>query len=382
MSFEEKDYRRYKGILFTKEDIYKITGISSLELHNIKFTYRFIAHLYKKAGFSKYEIADMFSVNINFINKILSGRQKKLYKKPIRRTSLYEEFEDNPLAISLRNQLGNTTFNKLLNIYNCSSKDIKHILKKTYRLWHKLGTLSSLSYRLNICISKVSLLINFIKEHEIIKDFKKPRKKLTKAQKYQIIKTKELYDELKTLSNVGKKLGLTRERVRQILERGDKYGIIDYKPSFLKRFDDVVNNLKKEDIEKFLLKYGSKTKLLSNLKDKYKINMRYLDALITLHNIDLDYLILQHKKNKCISEYSDMVRELGLHPTTTIMAKRQKWRALWTRITRIWGNMDNFRREFGIPIPKKGNPRFKEIMKNASRKRVDQRQLFFRVNDN
>ena len=37
MSSKERDYGRYKGILFTKEGIYKITGISSIDSHNIRF---------------------------------------------------------------------------------------------------------------------------------------------------------------------------------------------------------------------------------------------------------------------------------------------------------------------------------------------------------
>ncbi|MBU4495375.1 MAG: winged helix-turn-helix domain-containing protein [Acidobacteria bacterium] len=56
-----------------------------------------------------------------------------------------------------------------------------------------------------------------------------------------------------------------------------------------------------------------------------------------------------------------MVQQLGYHPTTTVMQKTSSWRALWARISRLWGgDINNFRREFGIPIPKPGSPTFKE----------------------
>ena len=169
MSSKERDYVRYKGILFTKEDINKITGIASLDSHNIRFVYRYIRHVHEKTRLSKYEIADKFGVNINFIKKIISGTQKELYKKPIRKIFPYEKVEDNSLAISLKYKLGKTVFHKLFKTYNCSSKDIKTALEKIYRLWHELGNFSSLSSRLNTSPYRAHLLIDFIKENEIIR---------------------------------------------------------------------------------------------------------------------------------------------------------------------------------------------------------------------
>ena len=65
-------YKRYKGILFSNKDIYKITKIDSLENHIIKFAYRFIRHLYASSKLSAQEIADLYEVNIHLINIILS----------------------------------------------------------------------------------------------------------------------------------------------------------------------------------------------------------------------------------------------------------------------------------------------------------------------
>lgn len=188
------------------------------------------------------------------------------------------------------------------------------------------------------------------------------------------MKVKKLYDELCTLSDVGKSLGITRERVRQILEIGNSYGIIKYKPPFLKKFDELASKLKKEELEKLIIKYGSKRKIIYELKNKIRINIDYLNALINLHNIDFQYLILQHKKNRCYFEYNEMVREIGSHPTTTVMSRRPEWRSLWFRISRFWGNINNFRKEFGIPIPKVCNPNFKEDIKRGREKYFAERR--------
>ncbi len=46
-----------------------------------------------------------------------------------------------------------------------------------------------------------------------------------------------------------------------------------------------------------------------------------------------------------------MVDILGHHPSTTEMQTRSSWRATWAAIDRLWGSMEEFRREFGIDKP-------------------------------
>lgn len=374
MSDKEESYKRYKDILFAKKDIYKITNITSLHDKNIRFAYRYIRHLYTKANLSTGEIANIFEVNIDLINKIVAGHDVKLYEKPKKAILLDVEIRNNLLAICLKDLIGNNTFYTLINSFGLSPKEAETLLEKIYRLWQKLGTKQALVWELKIPCSKVDLLINFIKHSNIIKNVTTPKRKLSDEQKEKIIKTKKLYDELGTLAEVGKKIRLTRERVRQILERGNHYGIIEYKTTSLKGFDDLAKKLKKDELEKLIIKYGSKQKVIYYLKNKIKINMNYLNALINLYNIDFQYLLLQHKKNRCYFEYNEMVREIGSHPTTTVMNRHPKWRSLWSRISRFWGNINNFRKEFGIPIPCRGNPNFKEDTKRGREKYFAERQ--------
>jgi len=190
-------------------------------------------------------------------------------------------------------------------------------------------------------------------------------RQLSEKQKKKIIEVKRIYDELGTLEKVGEHLGITRERVRQILKKGDERKIIRYKPTYIKGFDDIANKLKKENLEKYLVDIGSLTKVVSILKEKYEVKGVYIEKLIEFYDIDCKDLILQHRINKCILGYNEMVLEIGYHPTTTEMGKKRKWRALWHNIDRHWGSIDNFRKEFGIPIPGKGNPNIVEDTKQG-----------------
>lgn len=358
--------RFYRGIIFNKENLEKITGTKSLKDYNIKFAVRLVERLYEK-NFSTQEIEKLFGVSKHLINKILRRKYRKPETWPDLKNRILEKKVE--LAHSLENRIGKAIFCKLLNNFNLQKKDVEVLLNKIYELWQKVGTFQVLAIELGISGTEASQIIHFIKENEIIEKFEIPKRTLTEQQKRQIIKTKELYDELKTLSRVGRRLGLTRERVRQILERGNNYGLIEYEPSPLKRFDEITEKITKEKLMELLIEHGSKNKVLSNLKNELKISMGYLNVLIKLYDIDFEDLVLQNRKNKCLSEYEEMRQELGDHPTTTIMAKNPKWRSIWARVSKIWGTMDNFRKEFGIPIPGKGNPQFREIVRETTEKR-------------
>jgi Mn-dependent DtxR family transcriptional regulator len=276
------------------------------------------------------------------------------------------------LASNLKARLGKTTFEKLLRKTKCTDGEIEDLLKRIYSLWHELGTYYSLAKELEISPPKVTLLMNFIKEYKIIRNFHVPRRILTEEQKEKIFEAKKLYDELLNLSLVSKQLGITRERVRQILEKGNDYGIIEYKPPYLKRFDEIAKRFNKKDLEDMFVELGSIKKLIPYMKNELDIKLTEEQCrhVFKIYNIDCDYLSLQHRKKRCYLEYNEMIQELGFHPTTTIMSKRPKWRALWSRTSKLWGCMDNFRKEFGIPIPQKGSPTFKEDMLEGRQERL------------
>jgi len=147
-----------------------------------------------------------------------------------------------------------------------------------------------------------------------------PSKKLRKLSNNKINFSKtifQLYKEHGTLEKVGKEVGLTRERIRQILVRGNRYGLFEYP-------------IKKDLISyPFLIKYyKNKEELLNELSDCFKkdemleilsINKTNFNKLLEYFNLTLNDIVIYSKKKKLKIEYDRYVEKIGHHPTTTEM---------------------------------------------------------------
>jgi plasmid maintenance system antidote protein VapI len=161
-----------------------------------------------------------------------------------------------------------------------------------------------------------------------------------------------LYNVLGTLAAVGKKIGVTRERVRQLLEKGTTLGLFEYKP-----FDYPF-------VSKETILSGYKEQLsLGRVAKTNHITPTYLRKLLTAYSIteeDLRSLLIEGHKAKCIKQYNSILEQLGHHPTTTELQKSKSWRYLSMKITRLWGSFDSFRDELDIPKPSKGSATFSE----------------------
>jgi len=197
-----------------------------------------------------------------------------------------------------------------------------------------------------------------------------PSKKLRKLSNDKISSSKtvfQLYKEYGTLEKVGREVGLTRERIRQILERGNRYGLFEYP-------------IKKELISySFLIKYfANKEELLNELSDCSKkdemletLNTDIINfsKLLEYFNLDIRDVQIYSKKKKLKRQYDEYVENIGYHPRTTEMRKDKEPRNIWVKITRHWGSMANFRQEFGYPFIKQGNPRLKEDIREWHQQR-------------
>lgn len=212
---------------------------------------------------------------------------------------------------------------------------------------------------------------NTIDYRDIHKDNNEiPNKKLRKLSNYKINSSKtifQLYKEYGTLEKVGREVGLTRERIRQILKRGNKYGLFEYP-------------IKKELISyPFLVNYyKNKEELLNELSDCFKkdemlktlsIDKTNFNRLLEHFNLDIRDVQIYSKKKKLKIQYDEYVEKIGHHPTTTEMNEDKKVRNIWIKITRYWGSMANFRQEFGYPFIKQGNPRIKENIREWHQQR-------------
>lgn len=162
----------------------------------------------------------------------------------------------------------------------------------------------------------------------------------------------KMYQEEGTLEAVGKKIGLTKERVRQLLASGTRLGLFIYKP--------------------YDYPYVPKEKLIGDYIDSLslhkvarinKISPAYLKKLMTAYSItekELSGYGLAGRKKQCIEQYNEIVGQLGHHPKTTELVEPSERRSLWARISRVWGSFDAFRKELGIPTPAHTYPHWLE----------------------
>lgn len=166
-----------------------------------------------------------------------------------------------------------------------------------------------------------------------------------KSSRFQQVR--EAYERLGTLEKAGKELGLTRQRVSQILSKGKQLGLFSYE-----RKSGNLRVLKKELCREVLIKdielLYSETKICL----KYNINNTKLKTLLRYFNIDFKEYQRATRAGRYIQGYSKIVDALGYHPTTTELNSRPEWRKIWVGIDRYWGSINNFRKDFGIEKPK------------------------------
>lgn len=170
----------------------------------------------------------------------------------------------------------------------------------------------------------------------------------TQKEREKMLLVKKLYDELGTLDKVGDSLSLTRERIRQILNKGQRYNLFKYELTREKKFKEAISSIGRETLVEQIKTYPNKFDVSSNLG----IDINTLLRLIKFYNIDLESYREEARYKKVLTRYSKMVNILGYHPSTTEMQHDREWRTVWAGIDRLWGSVELFRREFGIDRPK------------------------------
>jgi Mn-dependent DtxR family transcriptional regulator len=164
-----------------------------------------------------------------------------------------------------------------------------------------------------------------------------------------VIEVKNLYEHYGTLQQVADALGITRERVRQLLEKGESYGLFKYETT---RERNLTEALKKVSKEEFIscIKNGMNR---FDICLKFNVDMNIYFKIVNYYQIDTQDYLLENRYKKYLIRYSNIVDELGHHPSTTEMQKggRKDWRYTQKVIARLWGSMDKFRQEYGIEKP-------------------------------
>lgn len=177
----------------------------------------------------------------------------------------------------------------------------------------------------------------------------KSRRRLTptKNQRNKLLLIKQLYDNYGSLQKVADDLNITRERVRQLLLKGDYYKLYDYTPTRQRKFSRIKDKISLEVLIGILKNETNRFKIC----DILSISMKDLYKLISLYGIDFEDYRQDFRQRKFLMRYSNIVDKLGHHPSTTEMNNRPDWRSTWMGIDRIWGSIEGFRRQFGIERP-------------------------------
>jgi hypothetical protein len=164
----------------------------------------------------------------------------------------------------------------------------------------------------------------------------------------RLLEVYHLYEEAQSLRTVGQKMGVSRERIRQLLEKGSEAGLFEYKPL---KFPLVYKN---PIPKKKILRDYKKFLRLKAVAKSNGISTTHLSKLLDLHQITNEDLKMARKEGeraKCIRRYYSIVRRLGHHPTTTELQRLKSARYLSSQIRRLWGSFGAFRKEFEIPSP-------------------------------
>ena len=180
-------------------------------------------------------------------------------------------------------------------------------------------------------------------------DNSRPPKKPGNHQPVSVTRLKQvyrLYQDKGTLAGVGREIGVTRERVRQLMRTGSELKLFDYKP-----YRPPVIPKKR------LLKNYKKHPTLKAVGKLYNVSGDYIARLFSSYGIDSTRrhalrvsLVRAAKKRRLIASYRRIRKELGHHPTATEMELRSRaWHGLYQKIIRLWGSIHAFRSDLGIP---------------------------------
>lgn len=156
----------------------------------------------------------------------------------------------------------------------------------------------------------------------------------------RLMEVYSLYEKEKSLRGVGAKLGLSWERVRQLLKKGAAIGLFKYEPPKAPLLSK----------EKILKDYRKFLKMAKVAKSNH-VSANYLSKQITLLGIsdeELEAVRTEGRKLQSIKQYDTLVRKRGVHPTTTELSRSKATRSLAFNIRRSWGSLEAFRKERNI----------------------------------
>jgi len=179
-------------------------------------------------------------------------------------------------------------------------------------------------------------------------DNHKPPPKPANIQRVTVARLKQvhrLFRETGTLAEVGREIGLTRERIRQLLLQGSEFGLHDYKtykPPVIpkkKLLEDFKRHLSLKAVANI---HGTSIRRVQRLMLTYGIMPAHRHALRVSS-------MRAAKKHKLMARYRRVTRTLGHYPNTAELYRRSKDSFHLVRnILYFWSSFHAFQNDLGI----------------------------------
>lgn len=179
------------------------------------------------------------------------------------------------------------------------------------------------------------------------------RKSMGAKWENRIKKVYMVYKKALSMTETGKTFGISGERVRQLLQRGDAEGIIRFLPAETLRISGLLNKIDKFDLIRDIENARHADEILS----KYVIGYNELYRLLKFFGLNYSAIKTSARITRCVREYLQILNILNHHPSTFDLQSNKSWRPLHNRICFTWGTLSKFRRAFGFPKPPRINRR-------------------------
>jgi len=229
----------------------------------------------------------------------------------------------------------------------------------------------------DILIKKYLHSLSLSREDHLIKKGSKNVQELPDDEIRFYNKYYETYRECDTLEKAGQELNVTPQIVRQILERGNKFGFFEYPTrEDLITYDFLINY------------YKNKEEILEELSNCIKIDeaLEILNTdiynftkLLNYFNLNLEDFKICLEKRKLKIQYDEYVGKVGHHPTTTEMSNDTRIKYVWNNITRLWSSIVDFRKEFEYSLVKQGKPKLEEWQRQRNVESVLREKSYMKV---
>ena len=170
------------------------------------------------------------------------------------------------------------------------------------------------------------------------------KKTFTPEEHKRSIECFTLYSEGGSLKYVGEKLNMSRENVRQILIKGAKFNLYEYKTNREKHFEELLKTYTREELMLEIIDLISCEKLQKRLG----VNKKDLENLLKHFNINIKVCQKSGRMEKCFNDYSRIINDLGHSPSTTEMNHKTEWRSVAARISKYWKTIEKFREAYAI----------------------------------